>query len=168
MYRLNRHGEFNVPFGKDRTPAPLWEQDLLMSSARALRRAKLVALDFEQAISEANRGDLVYCDPTYTVAHNNNGFVRYNERNFLWEDQKRLARSCHSASARGALVIVSNAYHGEVLDLFSPPQHIAVTRTSRLCPEIEHRRNVDEYLFIFPPNSEIRVEHLRRRVLREK
>ena len=112
MYRLNQQGEFNVPFGGgERTTAPLWEYNLLTSSARALRGAKLLAVDFEQAISEAKKGDLVYCDPTYTVAHNNNGFIRYNERNFSWEDQKRLSRSCHSAAARGALVIVSNAYH---------------------------------------------------------
>ncbi len=70
MYRLNREGEFNVPFGGgERTTAPLWQCDLLTSSARALREAKLLAGDFERVLSEAKKGDLVYCDPTYTVAH---------------------------------------------------------------------------------------------------
>ena len=155
MYRLNQKGEFNVPFGGgERTTAPLWEYDLLASSARALRRAKLVTVDFEQAIYEAKMGDVIYCDPTYTVAHNNNGFIRYNERNFSWEDQKRLSRSCHAAAGRGALVIVSNAYHHEVLELFAPPRHIKVARTSRLCPEVTHRRSIDEYIFVFPPKVE--------------
>ena len=154
MYRLNQQGKFNVPFGGgERTTAPLWEYDLLTSSARALRGAKLLTVDFESALSDAKKGDLVYCDPTYTVAHNNNGFIRYNERNFSWEDQKRLSRSCHSAAARGALVIVSNAYHREVFDLFGPPRHIAVARTSRLRPDVTHRRSVDEYLFVFPPRE---------------
>ena len=152
MYRLNQLGEFNVPFGGgERTTAPLWKDDLLTSSARALRGAKLFAVDFEQALSEAQQGDVVFCDPTYTVAHNNNGFIRYNERNFSWEDQKRLSRSCHAAAARGALVIVSNAHHQEVLDLFAPPQYFSLVRTSRLCPEVKHRRAVEEYVFIFPP-----------------
>jgi DNA adenine methylase len=169
MYRLNQHGEFNVPFGGgERTTAPLWEYDLLSSSARVLRKAKLVAMDFEAALSDAKAGDLVYCDPTYTVAHNNNGFVRYNERNFSWQDQKRLARSCHSAAARGVLVIVSNAYHKEVLDLFAPPRHIAVARTSRLCPDVTHRRSVDEYLFVFPPIAATKAKHQNRRGAHEE
>jgi DNA adenine methylase len=163
MYRLNKRGEFNVPFGGgERTVAPLWEYDLVTSSAWALRRAKLIAVDFEQALSEAEKGDLVYCDPTYTVTHNNNGFIRYNEKNFSWEDQKRLSRSCHSAAARGALVIVSNACHNDVLDLFAPPRHITVARTSRLCPIVTYRRFVDEYLFIFPPSGMIKDKHYNR------
>jgi DNA adenine methylase len=164
MYRLNQQGEFNVPFGGgERTTASLWECDLLTSSARALRGATLLSVDFEQALSAAKKGDLVYCDPTYTVAHNNNGFIRYNERNFSWEDQKRLSRSCHSAAARGALVIVSNAYHRQVLDLFAPPEHVAVARTSRLCPDVIHRRSVDEYLFIFPPGETGKAKRHHRR-----
>lgn len=154
MYRLNQRGIFNVPFGGgERTTAPLWVYGLLSSAAKALRRARLRALDFEQAMSEANTGDLVYCDPTYTVAHNNNGFVRYNESNFSWDDQKRLARCCRASANRGVFVIVSNAYHREVLDLFEPPRHIAVSRTSRLCPQPKYRRRVDEYVFVFPPRK---------------
>lgn len=165
MYRVNQSGEFNVPFGGgDRTPAPLWDHELISSSARALRRASLHAIDFEQALSEAQRGDLVFCDPTYTASHNNNGFIRYNERNFSWEDQKRLANCCHEASARGVLIVVSNAYHKEVIELFKPPRHIVVTRTSRLCPKVNHRRPVEEYVFIFPPKvPRIRDSRKRRR-----
>jgi DNA adenine methylase len=151
MYRLNRAGRFNVPFGGgERTTAPLWEYDLLETAARALRSAQLHANDFEPAMSAATEGDFVYCDPTYTVAHNNNGFIRYNERNFSWDDQMRLARCCREAASRGATVAVSNAYHHDVLRLFAPPGHTVIGRTSRLCPQIEHRRDVEEYLFVFP------------------
>ena len=154
MYRLNQQGEFNVPFGGgERTTAPLWKYDLLRSAARVLRSARLRAFDFEEALAAAVKGDLVYCDPTYTVAHNNNGFIRYNERNFSWEDQERLARSCREAASRGAFVLVSNAYHDEVLRLFDPPRHLVVTRPSRLCPQIEHRRTIDEFVFQFPPST---------------
>jgi DNA adenine methylase len=168
MYRLNELGEFNVPYGGgERTTAPLWRYGLLHSAAASLRAAKLQAADFEVALSEAARGDLVYCDPTYTVAHNNNGFIRYNERNFSWDDQKRLARCCREASVRGALVLVSNAYHDEVLRLFDPPCYQVVTRPSRLCPKIEHRRTVDEFLFVFPA-SDAPVQKGSRRGAREK
>lgn len=152
MYRVNENGGFNVPYGGgDRTPAPLWERSLLKQARTPLRYAKLQTMDFESSLAEARKGDLVYCDPTYTVAHNNNGFIRYNEHNFSWADQERLARCCRSAACRGAFVLVSNAYHPEVLDIFRPPRNITVSRTSRLCPDISHRRKVDEYIFIFPP-----------------
>lgn len=152
MYRLNGKGEFNVPFGGgERTPAPLWEYDLLTKASRALRCSELRTHDFGIVMAEAGSGDLVYCDPTYTVAHNNNGFIRYNEKNFSWADQKRLAASCREASQRGAKVIVSNAFHKGVLDLFTPPIHFTVRRHSRLCPRVEHRVPTEEYVFIFPP-----------------
>lgn len=154
MYRVNRRGQFNVPFGGGgRTTDPLWNRNLLASAAKALRNAKLRAIDFEEAFTNAERGDLIYCDPTYTVAHNNNGFIRYNERNFSWEGQKRLARCCLSASARGVTVIVSNAYHRELLHLFRPPLHFLVSRASCLCPKSTHRRSVHEYVFVFPAKS---------------
>jgi DNA adenine methylase len=154
MYRLNGRGDFNVPFGGgERTPAALWEYEVLSLAATALRNARLRVVDFEQSLSEATKGDLVYCDPTYTVAHNNNGFIRYNERNFSWEDQKRLARSCHAAAKRGAFVLISNAHNQQVLELYSPPHYVAVNRMSRLCPQTKYRRIIDEYLFVVPPTT---------------
>jgi DNA adenine methylase len=157
MYRLNQQGDFNVPFGGgERTTAPLWKYGLLRSAASALRSSKLCAVDFEEALSAAAEGDLVYCDPTYTIAHNNNGFIRYNERNFSWDDQKRLARCCSDAARRGATVLVSNASHDEVLRLYDPPRHIVVSRPSRLCPQVEHRRTIEEFVFLFPPKTSTR------------
>jgi DNA adenine methylase len=152
MYRLNRKGEFNVPYGGgERTPAILWQKGLIKTASILLRRSRLEACDFETAISVAGLGDLVYCDPTYTVMHNNNGFVRYNEKNFSWEDQKRLAACCKRAAQRGVFVLVSNAHHAEILQLFSPPCHTIVVRTSLLCPNSAYRRETAEYLFLYRP-----------------
>ncbi len=151
IYRLNKKGEFNVPFGGgQRTPKPLWQRSLLQRASRALRSSTLKVCDFEVAISQTEAGDLVYCDPAYTVAHNNNGFIRYNENNFSWADQQRLAKCCREAARRGATVIVTNGASHDVLDLFAPPRHFIVSRASSLCPSVEHRRVTKEYLFVFP------------------
>ena len=154
MYRLNQTGEFNVPFGGgERTPALLWKSGLLRKASRALWSSKLEVCDFEVVISRAESNDLVYCDPTYTVAHNNNGFIRYNEKNFSWADQNRLARCCHEAAGRGATVIVTNAFHLDILKLFDPPHHFIVSRHSRLCPRVEYRSVTEEYVFVFPADA---------------
>jgi DNA adenine methylase len=150
MYRLNRNGEFNVPFGGgERTPGPLWRDGLLSTARAALTSARLRACDFETALKDAGSGDLVYCDPTYTVSHNNNGFVRYNERNFAWEDQRRLASCCNMLARRGAAVIVSNADHGDIYDLFRPDHSFVIDRASTLCPNPTMRRLTQEAILIF-------------------
>jgi DNA adenine methylase len=150
IYRLNQNGGFNVPFGGgQRTPAPLWEDGLLVNASRSLRSAEICVADFEDALAGVGPGDLVYCDPTYTVAHNNNGFVRYNERNFSWGDQRRLAALCHRLVKRRATVIVSNAANDEVLDLYRCPEVHSVSRNSTVCPRSDKRGIAKEVLLLF-------------------
>ena len=76
-----------------------------------LGKATIGCEDFEVAVAKAQEGDLVYLDPPYTVAHGNNGFLKYNARIFSWDDQKRLADVAHKLAGRGCSVIVSNADH---------------------------------------------------------
>lgn len=158
IYRLNRRGEYNVPYGGGgRTTEAYWRDNLLANAARALRRARVTEEDFQLSIARAGEGDLLYCDPTYTVAHNNNGFIRYNEANFSWADQEMLAGMCAAAAERGATVLVSNAVHKDVLGIFKPPFHWEIPRHSNVCPKPEFRRSVAELLMLFPPRRRVRV-----------
>jgi DNA adenine methylase len=152
VYRLNLEGRFNVPYGGgERTPAILWQTEILERAGRALRRAQLKVSDFEPVLNLARAGDVAYCDPTYTVAHDNNGFVRYNERNFSWSDQKRLAAVADAATRRGATVIISNAHHASILELYPAAQFTILTRISRVTPKVSLRRPVDELLITLNP-----------------
>ena len=155
MFRLNRQGRFNVPFGGGgRTPDLLVKTDLLHAASSALKRVSLSCTDFGKTISKAGAGDVVYCDPTYTVAHDNNGFRRYNESVFSWEDQIRLAESAHKASIRGAMVVVSNAYHPSVLELYAGMPNCelrTLKRTSCIARGPVHRRQVCEALILLRP-----------------
>lgn len=149
MYRVNRSGEFNVPYGGgERNPQALCDSGILASASKALSRARILHADFGKVIRMAKTHDVVYCDPTYTVAHNNNAFVRYNERNFSWEDQKRLARECRDAAARGATVIVSNACHPSILALYRDWKRVVLKRFSCLTPVVSKRRETREYVFL--------------------
>jgi DNA adenine methylase len=153
MYRLNASGEFNVPYGGgERTTACLWSGDLLTDAAAVLADVDLRVSDFEAVMDEATEGDVVYCDPTYTVAHENNGFIRYNERNFSWSDQQRLARACKRAAGRGAMVVVSNAYHSSIAKLYPGAARKKVERKSLVSREIAGRRIVHEYLLTLSPD----------------
>jgi DNA adenine methylase len=154
IYRLNLEGRFNVPYGGgERTPAILWERGILEHAARALRNAQLKVSDFEPILNQARPGDVAYCDPTYTVAHDNNGFIRYNERNFSWSDQRRLAVVAGAATRRGATVIISNAHHASIRELYPGAQFITLTRISRITPRASLRRAVDELLITLNPGQ---------------
>jgi DNA adenine methylase len=114
---VNRAGHFNVPRGtKDEV---LLESDNPKQLAEALQSAHIMCSDFELAIELSGRGDVIYADPPYTVKHNFNGFVKYNEAIFNWVDQERLAESLRRAHSRGVFVVVSNADHPSIRKLYA-------------------------------------------------
>jgi DNA adenine methylase len=157
IYRLNLSGEFNVPFGGgNRTPELLWQDGLIEKASKSLQGIELLVSDFEAILDKAERGDVVYCDPTYTATHNNNGFIRYNNRNFSWDDQERLASAALRAYQRGALVIVSNAKYSNLHELYNPFSPKVLTRKSLVSRKPEARREVDEYLFVLDPDQIIK------------
>ena len=152
IYRLNQSGKFNVPYGGgERTPRILWETDLLLDAAEVLADAEMRTQDFGVAFKRAVAGDVVYCDPTYTVAHDNNGFVRYNERNFSWLDQVRLAQLALGAVAMGVAVIVCNAHHRSLRALYPSASFRVLHRTSHVSTDSTRRRSISEYLIILTP-----------------
>lgn len=149
IYRVNQAGKFNVPYGGgERTPEYLWRNQILGRGAERLRRTELVCSDFGKIIGRARDGDLVYCDPIYTVSHNNNGFRRYNEEYFSWDDQRRLALACHRAADRGVTVIVSNADHWEVEKLYLGFETYELERHSNLSSDNASRRRTKELVFV--------------------
>ncbi len=116
LYRVNKKGEFNVPIGTK--TSIIFPDDDFASISKALRNATILASDFEPIIERATEGDFIFADPPYTVAHNNNGFVKYNENIFSWSDQIRLRDSCRRAVERGAIVYVTNANHRTIVELY--------------------------------------------------
>lgn len=145
LYRVNRKGEFNVPRGTKNSV--VLETDNFNAISDALRGAALSAQDFEKTLSEAGEGDLVYVDPPYTVNHSHNGFGKYNEEIFSWDDQKRLKRAVSAAKDRGAKVAVSNADHVSIRELYADVGKVeSISRKSVISADPEYRRNVDEVL----------------------
>jgi DNA adenine methylase len=144
IYRVNRStGRFNVPYGW-RTEREVLHEDQLKAASRILRHVQTVHCDFEHALKTAKSGDLVYLDPPYTLAHTNNGFVRYNQRLFSWADQLRLARSAAELAARRVHVIVSNAPHASIIKLYPGFDRMRLKRSSQIAADPLYRGSVTE------------------------
>jgi len=146
LYRVNLKGVFNVPKGtKD---SVVFDDDDFFRISRTLQKARLYSQDFEEILESANEGDLVYVDPPYTVKHNNNNFLKYNERIFTWRDQERLAASLDGVARRGARVLISNANHQCIRELYSSSSwvYFDIARHSILASNSMHRRQTSELM----------------------
>ncbi len=144
IYRVNRAGHFNVPKGTKNSV--LLPTDDFANVARLLANARLHTGDFGTLISSARRGDLVFADPPYTVQHNQNAFIKYNEHLFSWADQCRLAHLLAAARDRGVRILATNADTRCVRSLYDD-LGFKLTRAKRLSvmsANAAHRKKYSE------------------------
>jgi DNA adenine methylase len=161
IYRVNHNGDFNVPIGSKNLVE--YPEGYLQTVSDCLSKASLQAADFEDTINTAGKGDFVFVDPPYTVMHNNNNnFIKYNARLFSWSDQLRLASAIKRATSRGAEIMLSNADHHSVRELYREfGYHHRINRSSALAAEASHRCKTTELLittYALPNGEQLRGE----------
>ncbi|GAB9205974.1 DNA adenine methylase [Bradyrhizobium diazoefficiens] len=116
IYRENLRGVFNVPRGtKD---SVIFPDDDFNAISKLLKPVQLLSGDFAGSLQAAKKGDFVFVDPPYTVRHNSNGFVKYNQKIFDWKDQIRLRDEVKAAASRGAKLLITNANHPSIIELY--------------------------------------------------
>jgi DNA adenine methylase len=146
LYRVNLKGRYNVPYGS--RSKPFLDENAILACSRQLEHATIRVQDFEQAIESVLEDDLVFLDPPYTVAHNKNGFIKYNEALFRFEDQKRLATAIKEISKRGARFIMTNANHVSIDAVFEGcGRRMELTRASLIGGRSAVRGHTTELLF---------------------
>ena len=103
LYRVNKSGVYNVPFG---TKVAKFNFDRLQAAAELLRRRNVVlaACDFAATIEQAGPGDIVYADPPYLGTHS-----AYTSKGFDATEHRRLAQCLLDAASRGAVCWVSGS-----------------------------------------------------------
>ncbi|WP_205961711.1 DNA adenine methylase [Pararhodobacter oceanensis] len=148
LYRENLKGQFNVPIGtKDRV---IFEDESFEKISEALGSVEIYCKDFEDTISMAVAGDLVFADPPYTTAHNLNGFVKYNQNIFSWADQIRLKESLMEAVNRGVKVVMTNADHESIHNLYDGlGVYASLNRASVVAGNSNYRSVTSEAVYVF-------------------
>jgi len=153
IYRVNRAGHYNVPYGKNDSYRFSFEQ--LRAASQALQEVSLKVTSFEKTLKDVHGNDLVFLDPPYTVSHNKNGFIEYNKTLFSLEDQKKLKTYVDAINAKEAYYILTNAAHESILDIFEDDTNTCFTfaRNCLLGGRNAKRGLTEEYVFTNIPKK---------------
>ncbi|MGB9661713.1 MAG: DNA adenine methylase [Moorellaceae bacterium] len=118
LWRVNRQGKYNVPYGRYKNPK-IVDAENLRAASRVLQRAEILLDDFSRVLSYAQAGDFVYLDPPYHPVSDTACFTSYTSEAFTEEDQKRLAEVFRLLDRKNCLVMLSNSDTPFIRSLYS-------------------------------------------------
>jgi DNA adenine methylase len=161
LFRLNRHGAFNVPAGRYTEPT-ICDARHLRAVAAAFKApgVEINLASFDETLADAGGGDFVYCDPPYAPVSRTASFASYTADGFSLADQARLCDAVIAASRRGAHVVVSNSSAPQILSLYSSPRARAAGLHVRL---VAARRAINSRAASRGPVNEVIVTNVRGR-----
>ncbi len=108
LFRQNKKGEFNVPFGRYENPT-ICDAENIGEVHRALTDTKVFCSDFAESEQYIEKGSFVYLDPPYRPISNTSNFTSYAKEDFNDEDQERLAVFFKKMDKKGACLLLSNS-----------------------------------------------------------
>jgi DNA adenine methylase len=118
LYRENKKGEFNVPFGSYKNPDIIQEEKLKIASI-ALKGVTILEADYKTALKDAKKGDFIYLDPPYFPLGGYSDFKRYHRVFFEKEDHEALANQFEILDKKGCYVMLSNSDTSITRNLYS-------------------------------------------------
>lgn len=131
IYRVNKDGKYNVPYGK-RKLVDLYDLKNIERVSELLSDAQLSVSSFSNSLKSTKTNDLVFLDPPYTVAHSENGFIHYNQHLFSWENQIQLSNEVDKLKSREVNFILTNANHSSIIRLYEKYKKHLLSRASTI------------------------------------
>jgi DNA adenine methylase len=145
LWRVNRLGKYNVPYGHKEVS---YNYERLAEFHQKLQGVNINCGDFAEIRSRINKNDLVFLDPPYTVSRKDNGFILYNATLFSLDDQERLCGLIDDIKERGAYYIMTNANHPTIREIFRDhEQPKTLERKSLIGGRKAYRGKVQELIF---------------------
>jgi DNA adenine methylase len=145
LYRVNRRGQFNVPFGRYRNPT-IYRADKLRAIEQMLQGVTLAVGDFGRCLEWAGPGDFVYLDPPYHPLSDTANFTSYTRADFGAEDQRRLAGLFRELDRRRCQVMLSNSYSEFIRGLYEGYPQVEVRATRVISSKSDERGAIPELL----------------------
>jgi DNA adenine methylase len=145
LYRVNRRGEFNVPFGRYQNPT-ICDAGNLRAASQALQGVTLLVGDFGRSLEVAGAGDFVYLDPPYHPLSDTANFTSYTSADFGVQDQQRLAGIYRDLDWRGCQVLLSNSATDLVRELYDGYEQVEVQAIRAISSKGDERGAISELL----------------------
>jgi DNA adenine methylase len=147
LFRVNKSGEFNAPFGNYKNPNIVNETTLRAVSAY-FNKAKIrfTCQDFEDALKWSRKGAFVYLDPPYDPVSETASFTGYDKGGFDHNEQIRLKKTCDKLNKKGIKFLLSNSATDFIMDLYQDYKIEVIQAKRAINSKADRRGNVDEVL----------------------
>ncbi|MDX8400699.1 MAG: Dam family site-specific DNA-(adenine-N6)-methyltransferase [Gallionellaceae bacterium] len=150
LYRVNKSGKFNVPFGRYKSPK-IMDEDSLKAASALLRNTTIICGDYKTVLKEtAQSGDFIFLDPPYLPVSEYANFKRYTKEQFYEEDHVELAAEIMRLHELGCHVILTNSNHPLVHEQYRNFS-IEVVQTKRYISCNGKGRTGEDVIVTVPP-----------------
>lgn len=118
LYRVNKSGQFNVPFGRYNNPN-ICDEENLRRVSDALQDITIKHQDYKKVLKTAKKGDFIYLDPPYYPINATSSFTSYTTEPFLGKEQTELRDTFVKLHKKGCFVMLSNSDTPLINELYS-------------------------------------------------
>jgi len=148
LYRVNRKGQFNVPYGRYTNPR-ICNPERLRVASQVLQQTTIVCADYRQVLQEyARAGDFVFLDPPYLPVSRYSDFKRYTKEQFYEDDHCALAEEVQRLHKLGCYTLLTNSDHPLVHDLYKEFEIELVNTRRNISSKANKRTGVDVIVWI--------------------
>ena len=150
LYRVNKQGRFNVPYGKHKNPRVCYPEELRTAS-HILNRCRILCGDYKDVLSAyAKKGDFIYIDPPYLPVSKYSDFKRYTKEQFYEEDHMELAKEVDRLHQLGCHVLLTGSNHPLIFELYDGFK-MEVLQTRRNINKDGTKRTGEDVIIYVPP-----------------
>ena len=155
LYRVNRKGQFNTPFGKYKNPT-ICDEELLRAVSKQLQKTTMICGDYLDVLKQyALPGDFVFLDPPYIPVSEYADFKGYTKEQFYEDDHRNLAEEVKRLQKLGCYVILTNSDHPLVHELYQDFEIQIVDTKRAISSKGNSRKGKDVIVKAFPKKSQL-------------
>lgn len=147
LFRVNRAGEFNAPWGRYKNPN-ITNETTIRAMSRYFNGAKVTVYcgDYREALKGIRKGSFVYLDPPYMPLSTSSSFTGYTAAGFGPQEQVELKRQCDLLNKRGIKFLLSNSCCDFIENLYQDYIVERVSAKRAINARADKRGAIDEVL----------------------
>jgi len=156
LYRVNKKGNFNVPFGNYKNPK-FCDEDSILIASNLLSNKEIILGDYKDVLKQhAKENDFIFLDPPYLPISQYSDFKRYTKEQFYEEDHVELANEVKRLQEIGCYVVLTNSNHPLVHQLYSDFA-IEIIQTKRFINSDSSKRTGEDVIVTVKPSKSLKL-----------